>query len=534
VTGTADCPPGSWQEQPSQARTLIAVENVSKRYPGVEALSAVSLAVDRGECRAICGENGAGKSTLMKILAGVETEFDGRVLLAGRPVRFAGPREARDAGISVIHQELSLVEELSVAANVFLGRELRTARGLVDDAAMERAASGFLAELGARIPPDQRVGELRMGEQQLVEIARALSLESEILIMDEPTSALTESEAGRLFAVIQDLRRRGVTILYVSHKLREVFELCDRISILRDGRLVATLDRAATGPGEITRLMVGREIGAATIPEARESGDVVLEVERLSLAAPGSARGWRLRGISLKVRRGEILGIAGLMGAGRTELLECLFGASPLPPLGRIALEGRQVWFETPHDAIDAGLGLVPEDRKLLGLFPQMTVRENITVAVLDRTSRRGFVSRSREARLAAEATQRCGIKAAGLDDPILTLSGGNQQKALIARWLETRPKVLLLDDPTRGVDVGAKAELYLLLDRLRREGLAIVLTSSELPELLKLCDRILVLHEGSAVAEFPRADATEEKIMAAATGFSGQGDLPSNLSTPG
>ncbi len=334
---------------------LVVMEDITKRFPGVVALSGVRLAVERGECRAICGENGAGKSTLMKVLAGIETDFEGRVLLEGQPVRFAGPRDARAAGISVIHQELSLVEELSVAANVFLGRELRTRAGLIDNAAMEQSAAGVLAELGCTVSPDRAVGELRTGDQQLVEIARAISLESKILIMDEPTSALTEAEAARLYAIIGELCHRGVTVLYISHKLDEIFRLCHRISVLRDGRLVASLERDATDAAEIARLMVGREIAAASFQSERAAGEVVLQVERLSLSTPEGGRARRLEGISFQLRRGEILGIAGLMGAGRTELLECLFGASTVAPTGRILLGGRPVVFR--HPARCGGIG---------------------------------------------------------------------------------------------------------------------------------------------------------------------------------
>jgi ABC-type sugar transport system ATPase subunit len=501
---------------------LVVMEDITKRFSGVVALSGVRLAVERGECRAICGENGAGKSTLMKVLAGIETDFEGRVLLEGQPVRFAGPRDARAAGISVIHQELSLVEELSVAANVFLGRELRTRAGLIDNAAMEQSAAGVLAELGCNVPPDRTVGELRTGDQQLVEIARAISLESKILIMDEPTSALTEAEAARLYAIIADLRQRGVTVLYISHKLDEIFRLCNRVTVLRDGRLVASLERDATDAAEIARLMVGREIAAASFQSERAAGEVVLQVERLSLSAPEGGRARRLEGITFQLRRGEILGIAGLMGAGRTELLECLFGASPVAPTGRILLDGRPVVFRHPADAVASDVALVTEDRKRLALFPDQTVGVNITIAMLRRYARLGVVDRRKDTRAAGGAMQRLAIKASGANSPVEELSGGNQQKAVLARWLIGEPRVLLLDDPTRGIDVGAKAELYRLLDALRRGGLAIVMTSSELPELLVMCDRILVLCEGRQVEEFARGEATEELIMAAAAGLRG------------
>ncbi len=366
--------------------------------------------------------------------------------------------------------------------------------------------------------PAQLVGELRVGDQQLIEIAKALSLQSDILIMDEPTSALTESEVARLFRVIERLRSRGVTLLYISHKMDEVFRLADRIAVLRDGQLVDVLDRDATNPRAVTHLMVGREIEETDVSQPREPGDVVLAVDKLRLPWPGHARQWRLENVSFSLRRGEIVGIAGLMGAGRTELLECLFGASPERPLGRITLDGQTVAFTHPAEARRAGVALVTEDRKRFGLFAELSVGENITLCTLHEALRGGLLSRRLEHEQAGQIVQRLGVKTAGVDAPITSLSGGNQQKAIIGRWLLTKPKVLLLDDPTRGVDVGAKAELYRLMDGLCRQGLGILVTSSELPELLTLCDRILVLCEGRLTGEFSRAEATEHRLMEAAT----------------
>jgi ABC-type sugar transport system ATPase subunit len=497
---------------------LISIQYVTKRFPGVIALQDVTLDIVAGELHAIVGENGAGKSTLMKILAGVIPDFEGTLLLRGQPVSFQGTRDAEAAGISIIHQELNLVEQLSAAANVFLGREKRTRFGLLDDRTLEQAAKQLLVQLECQVDPRQLVRELRVGDQQLVEIAKALSLETDILIMDEPTSALAESEVARLFRVIARLRERGVTILYISHKMDEVFRLADRITVLRDGKLVRTLPRTATTPREITHLMVGREIETVDLGGQRQSGDVVLEVQHLNLPWTGHARGWRLQDISLQLRRGEILGIAGLMGAGRTELLECLFGSSPEPPQGRILLEGREVHFSHPAEARTAGVALVTEDRKRLGLFNQMTVAENITICTLQGAVVAGFISSPREFAMAHNMVQKLAIKTTRIQAAITSLSGGNQQKSIIGRWLLTRPKVLLLDDPTRGVDVGAKAELYRLMNQLCHEGLGIIVTSSELPELLTVCDRILVLCEGRLTAEFARRDATEQRIMEAAT----------------
>jgi ribose transport system ATP-binding protein len=498
--------------------TIISIQNITKRFPGVTALAEVTLDVLPGELHAICGENGAGKSTLMKILSGVITDYDGELLLRGKLVRFKGTRDAEAAGISIIHQELNLVEQLSAAANIFLGREIRGWLAFRNDRAMEQQAAKLLSELECDIDPRALAGSLRVGDQQLIEIAKALSLNSEILIMDEPTSALTEAEVSRLYRVIERLRKRGVTILYISHKMDEVFHLSDRITVLRDGRLVKTLVTKETTPQEVTHLMVGREIEAVDFRGQRQAGEVLLKVENLSLPWPGHARGWRLKDVSLELRRGEVLGIAGLMGAGRTELLECLFGAATDTPKGRIELLGRPVAFRHPREACAAGIALVTEDRKRLGLFAAMNVGENISICTLQKTGQAGFINRRREWQMAADTSQQLAVKSAGLTAPITSLSGGNQQKCILARWLQTQPQVLLLDDPTRGVDVGAKAELYRLIDRLVRQGIGVIMTSSELPELLTVSDRILVLSEGRLTASFSRGEATEHKIMEAAT----------------
>lgn len=512
---------------------LIAIERVTKRFDGVTALDDVSLDIQEGALHAVVGENGAGKSTLMRILSGVITEYQGHLHLRGRRVRFGGTRDAERAGISIIHQELNLVEELTAAANIFLGREIRNVLGLLDNQAMQRAASRVFEELGCRIPPERRVRELRVGDQQLVEIARALSLNSEILIMDEPTSALSEAEVERLFGVIEHLLSRGVTILYISHKMDEVFRRSDCITVLRDGRLVQTLRRAETTPRQVTHLMVGREIENVDVGHGREPGDVVLKVEGLSLPWTGHARAWRLQNISFSLRRGEVLGIAGLMGAGRTELLECLFGTSPERPQGRIALEGRYVQFQHPAEAMQAGIALIGEDRKRTGLFAHMTVRDNITMCTLSKATKAGFVVCGTERRMAEESIALLGVRTPAPDAPITTLSGGNQQKCVIARWLRTRPRVLLLDDPTRGVDVGAKAEIYRIIDRLCREGLGIILTSSELPELISLCDRMLVLCEGRLTGELTREAFRQEAIMEAATRRETTAELKSPSHSP-
>ena len=410
------------------------------------------------------------------------------------------------------------MEQLSVAANVFLGRESRSWFGILNQREMDDRAAALLAELDTNISPRASVGTLRVGDQQLVEIAKALSLQAEILIMDEPTSALTESEVARLYRVIDKLRLRGVTILYISHKMDEVFRLADRITVLRDGQFVQTINRTDTTPRTIAHLMVGRDIAPRQKHSNEQDANVVLETKNLSLPWPGHSRGWRLQDVNLRLHRGEILGIAGLMGAGRTELLECLFGASELSPQGEILLEGKPRSFRHPSQAMQAGIAMVTEDRKRLGLFAHMSVRENITVCALSDVASVGIISHSGETAAAVSQIQAMSVKTNGPEAIITTLSGGNQQKCIIGRCMLTNPKVLLLDDPTRGVDIGAKAELYLLMERLASEGMAIIVTSSELPELLAVSDRILVLSEGVLTGEFSRSEATEQRIMEAAT----------------
>ena len=499
--------------------TAIVMRGITKRFHGVVALDDVSLDVRRGELHAICGENGAGKSTLMKILSGVYRPDAGTLMIHGLSARFTGTRDAERAGVAIIHQELNLVEDLSVAANVFLGRERRGGLGFIDDATMEDETARILRMLECGVSPRARAGGLRVGDQQLVEIAKALSLDASILVMDEPTSALTEAESARLERTIQRLRERGTTILYISHKMDEVFRLADRMTVLRDGRHVRTVDRAATTPREITGWMVGREIAGHSFHEPRPRGDKLLEVERLTLPWPEHPRGYRLSDVSLDLRAGEIVGVAGLMGAGRTELLETIFGVSPPGWKGEIRIDGRPERFAHPSEACAAGIAMVTEDRKRLGLFPDLDVAGNVSLCSLAEAARGGLLSRAREEALVAGPIRDTGVKTPGPHAAITGLSGGNQQKCIIGRWLLTEPRILLLDDPTRGIDVGAKAELYALIDRLCRRGMGVLLTSSELPELLTLSDRILVLAEGRLTAEFSRAEATEHKILEAATG---------------
>jgi ribose transport system ATP-binding protein len=496
------------------------MEGITKHFGGVHALEGVTFEAIAGQVHALCGENGAGKSTLMKILAGAITEYDGSISLEGQPVRFSGPRQAEDAGIRIIHQELNLVPDLSVAANIFLGRERRNRLRLLDDRTMERESRELFARLGASISPRARTGDLRIGDQQMVEIAKALASSASIVIMDEPTSALSDAEVARLFRVIQDLRKAGTAVVYISHKMNEVFTLSDRVTVLRDGRFVATATRAETSPDQVVRWMVGREIASLHFEPHEPTGSPVLRVENLSLPSPPDSGRPNLRNIAFELHTGEILGVAGLLGAGRTELLEAIYGATPTLPSGAISLNGRSVRFSHPSEAIAAGVAMVTEDRKTLGLFDQMTVAENITIGHISTLATLGFVGPRVEAESVRSAIAKLGIKTSSGSAPIMSLSGGNQQKCIIARWLLRTPKVLLLDEPTRGIDVGAKADIYALMRRLAEDGMGVIMTSSELPELLTVCDRIMVLCEGRLTAILPRATATEESIMHAATQF--------------
>jgi ABC-type sugar transport system ATPase subunit len=504
------------------ATALVEMRHVAKSFGGARALREVSFQAGRGEVHALCGENGAGKSTLMKILAGAITEYEGEIRLSGRPVRFRGPRDAEEAGIRIIYQELNLVPQLSAAANIFLGRETVWGGrfGFLNNRAMETRARGLFGRLGAAVAPEAKVGDLRIGDQQMVEIAKALAFDAAIVIMDEPTSALSDSEVARLFRVIADLRQAGTTVVYISHKMNEVFSLADTVTVLRDGQFVATAACARTSSDQVVRWMVGREIAALDYVQHPLSGETVLGVEDLSLPSPPTSGRPSLQSITLSVRGGEILGIAGLLGAGRTELLEAIFGASPTRPDGTIRLDGQPVRLTHPQEAIEAGIAMVTEDRTTLGLFDRMTVAENITLCRLPELSFGPLVDPRAESRAVDSSIKELAIKPAAGDLPVTSLSGGNQQKCILARWLLVKPKVLLLDEPTRGIDVGAKAEIYQLIRRLASQGCAIVMTSSELAELLAVADRIVVLCEGRVAAEIARAAASEEAIMQAATSF--------------
>ncbi|TGV52544.1 sugar ABC transporter ATP-binding protein [bacterium M00.F.Ca.ET.141.01.1.1] len=495
--------------------TVLSAEHISKSFGGIAALVDVGFELRRGEVHALMGENGAGKSTLMKILSGVYTGYEGTVSIDGRPVSFAGVRDAEDAGIAIIHQELNLVPELSVADNIFLGREKLIAGLIVDRKASSRASSALLQRLGIELDPDARVGALRVGEQQLVEIAKALSMSARMLIMDEPTSALSPAECQRLFRIIGQLADSGVAIVYISHRIDEVMHLAGRVTVFRDGRHVLTRPMAELDENAIISAMVGRDLLASSQDERDPGGRTVLSVSDLSLSKP-DRQGWRqvIGGISFDLAAGEILGIGGLLGSGRTEIMEAIFGSSDGRAGGEIRLDGQPVDIRSPRDARRLGIALVTEDRKTQGLHLQASISDNVALPLVGALARFGIRSLAGEQGLARQAVKALGIRCRDIDQPAGTLSGGNQQKVVIGKWLATRPRVLLLDEPTRGIDVGAKREIYDLIFRLAGDGLAIAVISSELPELLHLSDRILVMADGRQTGILSREAASEEAIM--------------------
>jgi ABC-type sugar transport system ATPase subunit len=495
---------------------VLKAHGIGKSFSGVRALENVDIAVRRGALNALVGENGAGKSTLMNILAGVFPPDEGEILLDGRPVAFRRPRDAQEVGVSIIHQELHLVPDLSVAENIFLGREPRTRWGLIDYRKMLADARRLLEALDPAIDPRTRVARLRVGAQQIVEIAKAVSFDARVLIMDEPTSAISEQEIAALFRLIHALKQRGVGIIYITHKLTELPQIADDITVLRDGRLVAARRFAEVTDDEMVRLMVGREL-AQRVPKTSAAGAEVLAIRGVSLRHPERQGDFLVRDVSFNVRAGEVVGLFGLMGAGRTELLQTIFGLHPATSSGTVSVAGRAVNIRSPQDAIEAGIALAPEDRKAEGLVLAMTVRENASLACLKRAAPFGIVQPRCEHRTVAIFIDRLAVKTPSLSTPIRNLSGGNQQKVVLSKWLATEPKVLLLDEPTRGIDLGAKREIYALVDELARGGLGVVIVSSELPEILAIADRILVLAEGQLTAEFERGLASEEAILHAA-----------------
>lgn len=498
---------------------LLVADGISKRFPGVQALDKVSLRAVAGEILAVVGENGAGKSTLMKVLAGVQRPDEGRISFDGQPIALGSVKEAERLGIVLIHQELNLAEDLDVAGNIFLGREPTRGGWLrLIERRIYQDAERIMARLGLAVSPRTLVRQLPVGQQQLVEIARALSLRSRLLILDEPTSSLTERETARLFQVLRELKADGLSIVYISHRLKEVQDIADRVVVLRDGRNAGELSRAHISHDAIVQLMVGRELKQFFQHTRRERPPArtpLLDVRDLRWSSQQSA------GISFALYPGEIVGMAGLMGAGRTELAETVFGVRRRVT-GELLVEGRRLNVTGPARAIAAGIFLVPEDRRNEGLILSSSVKDNITLPNTDLVSRLGLVQPRRELSLARSLSERLGVRTPSVFQQAALLSGGNQQKVVLAKWLSRTPRVLILDEPTRGIDVGAKSEIYALMDRLAQQGLAIWMISSDLEEVLGMSDRVLVMHEGRLAGEVGRADMSEENIMRLATGRAG------------
>ena len=500
------------------SQPFLEMRNVSKTFGRVRALTSVSLDVRLGEIHALMGENGAGKSTLMKVLSGAYMpDEESEILIEGRKVEIDGPQAARQLGIAIIYQELALAPNLTVAENIYLGRELKKA-GLIDREAMVAGVEGVLQRLGATFTARTLVADLSIAERQLVEIARAVHARSRVLIMDEPTTTLSERETERLFVLVRQLKQEGLAVVYISHRMKEVYDLSDRVSVLRDGSYVGTLERGAITPAAVVRMMVGRDLSSFYKKEHDAHGSRGKPV----LSVSGVSDGKRVQPCSFEIHEGEVLGIAGLVGAGRTELARLIFGADA-KAAGTIAVDGRQVTIRSPKDAIEAGVAYLTEDRKLLGLMLDMSVSENLNLGVIARDALiGGFLNLRKAHRRTAEAIQATGIRTASPDAPVGGLSGGNQQKVLLSRLLETRPRVLILDEPTRGVDIGAKSEIYRLIDKLARERVGVAVISSELPEIVGICDRVIVMREGRIAGEVGGAaggaQITQENIMAIAT----------------
>ncbi len=492
---------------------LLRLEGISKSFPGVRALHNVHMEVRRGEVHALLGENGAGKSTLMKILSGAYGRDSGEIIWEGKPITIPNPREAQKIGIGIIYQEFNLVPQLSIAENVWISREPYRNRSLqlIDWKEMRRKTKALLDEVHLPLDPRRPVAGLGVAQQQMVEIAKALSLDAKLLIMDEPTSALTDTEINQLFTVIRRLKEKGVSVVFISHHLEEVLEICDRGTVLRDGEYIDTVDLANVTKEDLIRMMVGRNLEQQYPKVETIRGEEALRVE-------GLKREGLLHDISFSAYTGEILGIAGLVGAGRTELMRAVFGADRIDA-GNIYVFGKKIDVKSPQQAIHAGLGLLPEDRKQQGLVLMLSVLHNMSMASLDKLTTNLLLRRGDERRQAGEFVDKLRIATPSVNQQVQYLSGGNQQKVVLAKWLASQSKILIFDEPTRGIDVGAKVEVYNLMNTLVHSGVAVIMVSSEMPELLGMSDRILVMHEGRIAAEISRQDATEENVLAAAMG---------------
>lgn len=484
---------------------ILTLKNITKEFPGVKALDDVTINIERGTIHGLVGENGAGKSTLIKILAGIYQPNKGEIILDGKPCRFNSPIEARRAGISVVHQEIKLAEPLSVAENMFLGN-VQLKNGLVDWKGMRRRAREIVEDLGMDIDINAQVSSLTVAKKQIVEIMHAINNNSRILIMDEPSAVLTDRELEVMFRIVKQLRDEGITIIYISHRLDEIFGLCSNVSVLRDGRHIDTIPVASVDRQGLINMMVGREMGQEYPKEVGNVGGTILEVKNLSRGI--------LQDISFEVKSGEVFGISGLVGAGRTELARAILGIDK-PESGEVYVRGKKVHYRTFADAIRDGLGLIPEDRKLQGLVQIMSVKRNTTLVNMKRVLRAGVISSSLEEKLSKEYADKLHVVTPSMETEVQYLSGGNQQKVVIAKWLFQNSEILFLDEPTRGIDVGAKVEIYRLINRMAKEGKTIIMISSEMPELLGMCDRIMVMHEGHKMGELNAAEATQAKIMA-------------------
>ncbi len=503
--------------EPENGKIVLEARNVTKKFPGVVALDDVSFQVHRGKVNALIGENGAGKSTLMKIFSGVYTDYEGDIFLDGKPIRFSNTKDAHKSSIGIIYQELNLVPNLSIAENIFLGREPLKALGMLDYRHMYQETEKILKTLNLDLDPRTRVSFLRVGQQQIIEIGRALSMQSRILIMDEPTSAISDEEVDLLFKLIRQLTKQDVTVIYISHKMDELFRISDRITVLRDGKVVKSFDTENVTADQVIQNMVGRPLKDLYPRTHTVSQEKMMTVSHCSLRHPTIRNKFSVKDVSFHVNKGEVLGIFGLMGAGRTEMLETLFGLHPTASQVDMWIDDAAVKVRHPKEAIYSGLGFVPEDRKTRGLVRIMSVMDNINLASLKKSERAMFLQNRLQDKQAKEYVKKLNIKTPSLRQMVDNLSGGNQQKVILGKWLATNPKILLLDEPTRGIDVNAKREIYALIDDLVKEGLSIIMASSELPEIMGISDRILVMAEGCKTAEFSANEATEELVMKAA-----------------
>ena len=493
------------------AKELLRMENIVKSFPGVLALNGASITLQEGQVMGFMGENGAGKSTLMNILGGVLLPDSGEIYIEGKKVEIHSVRESQELGVAFIHQELALEPYLTIAENIYLGREIKNSFGFVSKDKMAEAAKPFLERVGLSVDPNEYVGQLSIGQQQMVEIAKAFSLNAKILILDEPTSSLSEKEVDILFQTVRDLKKQGVGIIFITHKMAEVFQLCDAVTIMRDGEFMGQRASSECSDSELISLMVGRDLGNYYVRTFNEPGEVMLKAENIS-------SGKRVSDCSFDVRSGEILGFYGLVGAGRSELMKAIMGLDPLDS-GSVYLGGEHIRRPNPQHMQRQGVALVPESRKTEGLLLKQSIAFNISLAVLDRFISHLHVNPDKEAEIVKEGIQSLRIKAASEQVICNTLSGGNQQKVLLAKWLATKPKVLILDEPTRGIDVGAKAEIYAIINNLAKQGLAIILISSEMPEVMNMSDRMMIMHESRITGELKREEYSQELILKYAMG---------------